>query len=203
MTVLKLYNILAIGLQTTICDIKAKCLLFPTCLDKSQIQVIDFDPIAKSYGDNIVKQDTPKSVDAITLNKVQNLLILIEKKTWYRFYQYTGTDKSYIDDKIREYQRELQEKYEATNTICSHFASMENVLKVVPHVYVFLTEIGEIDSTEGFATMLGDLALASTFSVSYETVNYTVNSMQMVAEKVSNCRYVYCKDFDKFVGNLY
>lgn len=197
-----LYGILqSIGATSSICDIRAHCLLYQACTRKSTIDIIDFDEVARDYQNKTGAKETPSSVDAITINKQCDKLILIEKKTWYQFYQHFGQDKSVIDEKVNEYKQTLNEKYNSTNQILCFYLSLQlNELEKLPKIYIWTTEIdGQDDPTEGFATMIAVLANCN---IANEVQAYTVRAMQNAVKDIPLCVYVPCKEFDNYVANL-
>lgn len=86
-----LYGILqSIGATSSICDILAHCLLYQACKRKSTIDIIDFDEVARDYQNKTGAKETPSSVDAITVNKQCDKLILIEKRLGTSFISTSG-----------------------------------------------------------------------------------------------------------------
>lgn len=202
MMIQKLYGILQhIGTTSTICDIWEPCLLYKTCSRKSKVDVINFDEVARDYQIKKGAEKTPSSVDAITVNKQCDKLVLIEKKTWYHFYKYFGQDKSLIDSKVNDYKKILKKKYDSTNEILCFYLSLQlHELAKLPQVYIWTTEIdGQEDPMGGFATMIAALA---NIQIAYDVRAYTVRAMQNVVKDIPACVYVSCKEFDNYVAKL-
>ena len=193
--------------STTICDIKAQCAQFGTCAQKSKSSVLDFDGAAQTYQNELSLKDTPKSVDAIAIDKNQSLLLLIEKKTWSHFFtmpqkNITGNLGAAAVSKVSSY--DLQGKYSATREICEHITNEQDLFIMLPHVFVFLTELADVDSdpTGGFATMIGRLAISSSI-IDYEIQRNVVGAMKSHLKTVSckNSRYLSCNELDDFIDD--
>lgn len=191
--------------STTICDIKAKCAQFSTCVQKSSSSVLDFDGAAQTYRDEMKLNTTPPSVDAIAVDKDHTLLILIEKKTWSHFFLMpqkgvSGDLKSAAIAKVSTY--DLQGKYSSTRAICEHVSKESDLFNTLPHVFVFLTELSdkEPDPTGGFATMLGGLAISSSI-IDYEIQSDVVGAMKEHLKTVSckNSRHLSCNELDAYI----
>lgn len=195
------------GISTsTICKVKTQCLRFNTCNNKSNSSVLDFDNAAKTYQTEKGLKNTPQSVDALTIDKKGTLLVLIEKKTWEFFF--TKPQKNVNEElkkdaaleKVKKY--DLQGKYQSTIDICEHITKANGLFDSLPHVFVFLTEMSDTDPTDGFATMMGDLASTSSI-IDYETEKKLVGAMKthLQSVKCQKSRYVYCEDLDKFLAD--
>ena len=146
-------------------------------------------------------EKTPSSVDAITVNKQCDKLVLIEKKTWYQFYKYFGQDKSLIDSKVNDYKKILKKKYDSTSEILCFYLSLQlHELAKLPQVYIWTTEIdGQEDPMGGFATMIAALA---NLHIAHDVRAYTVRAMQNAVKDIPMCVYVSCKEFDNYVAKL-
>lgn len=189
---------------SNICDIKAKCLQYDNCSNKSKSEILDFDGAAHTYEKELGTQ-TPQSVDAIAVDRAGELLILIEKKTWGNFLLHLNDkDKASPIEaalvKVGKY--DLKEKYESTRRICEYITSENDLFLSLPHVFVFLTEIEDIDPTAGFATMLASLAHTSS------TVDYTIQQPIVAGMKhhlstvpCKKSRYLNCMELDGFINN--
>lgn len=209
MTPIDVYNaIITYGAasETSICDVRTQCIMYTTCSRHSVTSVIDFDNVAIAYG-QAKGINTPSSVDAITIDDSNSILILVEKKTWYQFFEHL-TNKQKIKpaeaamDKLSDY--DLQKKYEGTCEICKFVTNDKDLFPYLPHMFVFLTELSENnpDPTAGFATNLGQLAVSST-PIKEEVRQVVVKGMKehVKSVKCANHRYLYCKDFDTFIAN--
>mgnify|MGYP007069906836 CR=1 FL=1 len=188
----------------SICDVKARCVDFSICATKSTSDVIDFDPYAHEYQNQKSIPNTPPSVDAVTITNSKQIFLIIEKKTWYQFFnfQLSGSDvdkKKQIDDKVDEYTKEISDKYVNTKEIISHCVKTPNVIDTIPHILIFLTELSDekTDPTSGFATILGLLAMTASFKID----EYTYNAMQksITILPAPHSEYIHCKELDHFI----
>lgn len=191
--------------QVSICDLKAKCIDFFLCKNRSNCGIIDFDSYAHEYQNQKNIQNTPPSVDAVAITNSMQKLLLIEKKTWYQFFKFqlTGNDidkKRQIDDKVDEYTREISTKYINSKEIISHCVNTTNVVDMVPHILLFLTELSSHnpDPTSGFASILGILSMTASFNIN----EYTYKSMQnsLIVLSTYHCEYIHCKELDNFIS---
>ena len=189
---------------STICDIKACCLQYNSCSNKSTSEILDFDGAARTYQQDMgTGIPTPQSVDAIAVDSSGSQLILIEKKTWERFLIHL-TDGDKADPagaalaKIKEY--DLKGKYESTRKICEHITHEKDLFLSLPHVFVFLTEFRDTDPTSGFATMMWALAKTSS-TVDYAIQQPIVDGMKKHLSTVScsKSRYLNCMELDIFL----
>lgn len=209
MTPIDVYNaIIAYGAasQTSICDVRTQCVMYTTCSQHSVTSVIDFDNVAITYG-KVVAGGRPASVDAIAVDSRNSILMFVEKKTWYQFFEHL-TIKQKVKpaeaaiDKLSDYK--LQNKYEGTCEICKFVTRDNDLFSYLPHMFVFLTELSENhpDPTAGFATNLGQLAASST-QIKEEVRQVVIKGMKehVKSVKCAKHRYVYCKDFDSFIAN--
>mgnify|MGYP004444369399 CR=1 FL=1 len=211
MTPLEIYNSIASYLgdgETTICDIKAKCKQFKSCINKSSSTVLDFDGAATTYAKSQTPPiSTPQSVDAIALDCSKTLLVLIEKKTWEKFLDHlTGSDKfnpqSAALDKVKSF--DLQGKYQSTRTICEYITCESGFFQNLSHVFVFLSEFSDKAVMGGFANTM--FLLASTSStVDYAIQQHVVDGMRkhLTTVSCSKSRYLNCMEFDDFLKNPY
>lgn len=193
--------------STTVCDIKAKCAQFSACAQKSSSCVLDFDGAAQTYRKEKKLQKTPPSVDAIAVDKDQSLLILIEKKTWSHFFSkpQKGASADLTSEAIAKVATyDLQGKYSSTREICEYISKVSDLFISLPHVFVFLTELSDLDSdpTGGFATMLGDLAISSSI-IDYEIQSKVAGAMKNHLKTVSckRNRYLSCNQLDAFIDD--
>ena len=189
---------------STICDVRARCLQYTSCTNKSKSEILDFDGAAHTYQQEM-KISTPQSVDAIAVDKTGLLLILIEKKTWENFLNHLkGDDKANPVDaamvKIGDY--DLKGKYESTRRICEHIMHDDNLFQSLPHVFVFLTEFSDSDPTAGFATMITTLAQTSS-TVDYAIQQPIVQGMKSHLSSVHcrKSRYLNCMELDSFIND--
>lgn len=191
--------------SVSICDLKTQCIDYSSCENKSTCGIIDFDCYAHEYQVQKAIQNTPPSVDAVAITYSTQILLLIEKKTWYQFFtfQLNGSDmdkKKQIDDKVDEYTREISEKYVKTKEIISHCVNTPNVVDSVPHILLYLTELSgqNPDPTSGFASILGILSMTASFNIK----EYTYNAMQksVFVMPVPHCEYIHCKELDNFIA---
>lgn len=190
--------------SVSICDVKARCVDFSICATKSTYGIIDFDSYAHEYQNQKGIPNTPPSMDAVTITNSTQILLMIEKKTWYQFFnfQLSGSDvdkKKQIDDKVDEYTQEISDKYVNTKEIISYYVKTPNVVDSIPHVLVFLTELSNQnpDPTSGFATILGILSMTASFNIN----DYTYNAMQksIVVLPAPHSEYIHCKELDNFI----
>ena len=195
--------------SASICDIHTRCVEYKTCADKSTIDVIDFDDYAEQYKQQKHIPNRPQSVDAVAIDASRHCLLLIEKKTWYQFYQYQlqsahdeAAKKQTIEEKIKEYTAEIANKYVQSKVMIAHFTGVQDVVDLVPHVLVFLTELAVDypDPMGGFATALGLLTTTGSFDIR----KYTVKKMQdsVATFPAPKNEYISCKDFDEYVRVL-
>jgi len=189
---------------STICDVRARCLQYDRCSNKSKSDILDFDGAAHTYQQELSIK-TPQSVDAIAVDSTGKLLILIEKKTWENFLLHLkDEDKANPTgaaiEKIGKY--DLKGKYESTQRICEHITCENDLFLRLPHVFVFLTELTDVDPTAGFATMLTTLAQTSS-SVDYTIQQSIVAGMKSHLSTVScsKSRYLNCMELDSFINN--
>lgn len=189
----------------TICDVKAKCKQYHTCSNRSKSHVLDFDEAAHVYQKQKALPKTPKSVDAIAINTAEDLLILIEKKTWEYFLErLPSMDKIEQEeaalDKLSSY--DLQEKYRSTREICEYITNEAGLFQSLPHVFVFLSELSDNDPMAGFVSMLSILAHTSS-NIDYEIQYAIVNGMKQKLESVAcqRSRYLNCMELDLFIDN--
>ena len=195
--------------SASICDVRTVCVEYKTCADKSTTDVIDFDDYAEQYKQQKGVGERPQSVDAVAIDASKQCLLLIEKKTWYQFYQHQlgsardeADKKNAVENKIKEYTTEIANKYVQSKVMIAHFTGVQDVVDTVQHVLAFLTElaVNYPDPTGGFATALGLLATTSSFDIR----KYTVVKMQdsVTALPAPKKEYVYCKQLDEFVRTL-
>ena len=195
--------------SASICDVRTVCVEYKTCADKSTTDVIDFDDYAEQYKQQKGIGERPQSVDAVAIDASRQCLLLIEKKTWYQFYQHqlvnarNETDKkNAIENKINEYTAEIANKYVQSKVMIAHFTGVQDVVDTVRHVLVFLTELAVDypDPMGGFATALGLLTTTGSFDIR----KYTVKKMQdsVTALPAPKKEYVYCKQLDEYVRTL-
>ncbi|MBR5328449.1 MAG: hypothetical protein IKV31_07940 [Paludibacteraceae bacterium] len=177
---------------------------FSNCAVKSICCIIDFDPYAHEYQIQKGILNTPPSVDAVTITNSTQILLMIEKKTWYHFFnfQLSGSDidkKRQIDDKVDEYTREISDKYVNTKEIISHCVNTPDVVDTIPHILIFLTELSgkNPDPTSGFATILGLLAMTASFKIDEYTYNAMQKSINLLPAPHSE--YLHCKELDNFI----
>lgn len=209
MTPIDVYNVISaygVASQTSICDVRTQCVMYKMCSQHSVTSVIDFDNVAITYG-KVVAGGRPASVDAIAVDRKNSLLMFVEKKTWYQFFEHLTIKQKAKPaeaamDKLSDY--DLQKKYEGTCEICKFVTNDKDLFSYLPHMFVFLTELSEIhpDPTAGFATNLGQLAESGTRikdSVRQTVIKGMKEHVKSV--KCANHRYVYCKDFDSFIAN--
>lgn len=192
--------------QTSICDVRTQCVMYTTCSQHSVTSVIDFDNVAIAYG-KVVAGGRPASVDAIAVDCKNSLLMFVEKKIWYQFFEHL-TAKQKADptsaaiDKLSKYQ--LQDKYEGTCEICKYVTKDNDLFTYLPHMFVFVTELSENnpDPTAGFATNLGQLAESGT-RIKDNVRQALIKGMKehVKSVKCAHHRYMYCKDFDSFIAN--
>jgi len=192
----------------SICDVRTCCVMYSGCQSHSTSKVIDFDDVAIAYGHGL-GVSRPSSVDAIAVDKHNSYLILIEKKTWYQFFQHLNSKQkkdplSASLAKLDDY--DLQKKYEGTCLICEHITSDKSLFTYIPHFFVFLTELSTSipDPTAGFATMLGSLATSSSW-LTIDIKKKIVAGMESKLSEIkcANHRYLSCNDFDTFISNPY
>lgn len=193
--------------ESCICDVRARCLQYKGCPNKSASILLDFDGAAHTYQTEKNEPQTPQSVDAIAVDHAQQLLILIEKKTWGQFLYYLpATEKAdpagAALSKLSTY--DLKGKYESTRKICEHITKEKDLFLYLPHVFVFLTELSDKDPMAGFASMLTSLAYTSS------TVDYTIQQPIVKGMKThlstvpcSKSRYLNCMELDSFIRHPY
>lgn len=189
---------------TTICEVRARCLQYGICSNKSKSEILDFDGAAHTYQQEI-NIKTPQSVDAIAIDATGEILILIEKKTWENFLIHLkDEDKENPTDaallKVREY--DLKGKYESTRKICEHITKESDLFLSLPHVFVFLTELSDTDPTAGFVTMLTSLAQTSS-TIDYAIQHSIVDGMKshLTTVPCRKSRYLNCMELDRFISN--
>ena len=214
MSPVDIYNILVPleqGAESSICDVRARCIDYSNCTNKSYSKIIDFDKYAIRYAKENGIGNRPKSVDAIAVDKPQKYLILIEKKTWGEYFKHLPSTMSQedvekeVEKKIKDYKEAIDKKYDATKSIISYFANSVD-LNQIPHILVFLSELSMNErntSLIAFANNLNNLAATSSFSIPENLRKYTVHAMQnsVAAFKGMQNRYISCMDLDEFIEN--
>lgn len=208
MTPLEVYNAISkyLGVSiSNICDVRTQCLQYTTCSNKSTTPVLDFDKAAHTYQKAEGIKNTPQAVDAIAIDRLQTLLVLIEKKTWGQFFEYlpTSEKKNPLDaalEKVATY--DLKGKYESTRSICEQITSNPYLFNELPHVFVFLTEFSDTDPMGGFPGMMSELAFTSS-SVDYKIQRPVVDEMRkhLTTVPCMNSRYLNCMELDAFIAD--
>ena len=189
----------------TICGVKARCKQYLVCSNKSKSDILDFDGAAHTYQKDKALSQTPQSVDAIAINKAEDLLILIEKKTWEHFLDHLSlSDKSEKKEaalaKLSSY--DLRGKYKSTRDICQHITHKTDLFLTLPHVFVFVSELSDRDPMASIATMLSSLAYTSS-NVDYAIQQPIVEGIKQKLTTIpcQRSRYLNCMELDHFIND--
>lgn len=193
----------------SICAMKSKCISYENCNEKSATPLIDFDEIAKIHGKKN-REKTPASVDGIGMNGQENKLLLVEKKSWSRFFYPHGDDiqndsTESVDSKCAEYN--LETKYRKTCQICQQELANPNLFTNLSHAFVFVTDLQLLKpkfNEEPSATLIEALLMVSHSSnkiVRQDLYKHTLDSSKELVDSVSciNTYYVDCNDYDRYI----
>lgn len=197
--------------ETCLCEIKSKCISYDSCGKHSNTAIIDFDHVAVQFSKN-TRQATVPSVDGVCTNGKNNILILVEKKSWSRFFfpsdNVFGKDSlSDIDEQLTRY--DLASKYKNTCEIIASTIDEPNVLARTNHAFVLVTDINLVAPNEkndpgaGFLETLLMIGYSSNKIVPQELFDYTKNNTLSLLNQIGSVDvyYVDCYDFDHYIYN--
>ena len=171
------------------------------CRHPSQTAVINFDAVKTIYCTNENIHPQLASVDALTYKNGQILFVEIKSNKNFLQHQLKQTDtQETIDKNIKQQVTDykLKKKMDDSQTICEAISGDIHLFDTLPSIYVLVTDAETV--TNPLQAIQMNLNILAYNAIHLPRLN---KALETDLDSLGHTtRYVYCRDFDKFVNSL-